>query len=128
LEPLDTAVWYARLARKDYAVGMNVQGTGIDDPDVMFFENYVCGSERNYTAYCNPELEKMFHQQSMMKDQMARRQLVWEIDRKLQEDGARPVVYQSQGGTCWWPYVKGLKLAVNSIYNHWRFEDVWLDR
>ena len=128
LEPLDSAVWYARLARKDYAVGMNVQGTGIDDPDVMFFENYLCGSERNYTGYCNPELEKLYHQQSMMRDQDARRQLVWDIDRKLQEDGARPVVYQSQGGTCWWPHVKGLKLAVNSIYNHWRFEDVWLER
>ncbi len=128
LEPLDSAVWYARLLRKDYAVGMNVQGTGIDDPDVQFFENYLCGSERNYTSYCNPELEKLYHQQSMMKDQDARRQLVWQIDRTLQEDGARPVVYQSQGGTCWWPYVKGLKLAVNSIYNHWRFEDVWLDR
>jgi len=24
--------------------------------------------------------------------------------------------------------VKGVKLAVNTIYNHWRFEDVWLDR
>jgi peptide/nickel transport system substrate-binding protein len=128
LEPLDSAVWYTRLLRKDYSVGMNVQGTGIDDPDVMLFENYLCGSERNYTAYCNPELEKLFHQQSMMKDQDARRKLVWEIDRKLQEDGARPVVYQLQAGTCWWPYVKGLKLAVNSIYNHWRFEDVWLDR
>jgi peptide/nickel transport system substrate-binding protein len=128
LEPLDSAVWYARLLRKDYAVGMNVQGTGIDDPDVMFFENYLCGSERNYTSYCNPELEKLFHQQSMMKDQDARKKIVWDIDRKLQEDGARPIVYQSQGGTCWWPYVKGLKLAVNSIYNHWRFEDVWLDR
>ena len=128
LEPLDSAVWYARLLRKDYAVGMNVQGTGIDDPDVMFFENYLCGAERNYTAYCNPELEKLFHQQSMMQDQDARRKIVWEIDQKLQEDGARPVVYQSQGGTCWWPRVKGLNLAVNSIYNHWRFEDVWLDR
>jgi peptide/nickel transport system substrate-binding protein len=128
LEPLDSSVWYARLARKDYAVGMNVQGTGIDDPDVMFFENYTCGSERNYTAYCNPELEKLFHKQSQMTDFQARRQLVWEIDRQLQEDGARPIVYQSQGGTCWWPQVKGLKLAVNSIYNHWRFDDVWLDR
>jgi peptide/nickel transport system substrate-binding protein len=128
LEPLDSAVWYARLLRKDYAIGMNVQGTGIDDPDVMFFENYLCGSERNYTNYCNPELEKVFHQQSMMKDIDARRKIVWEIDRKLQEDGARPIVYQQKGGTCWWPYVKGLKLAVNSIYNHWRFEDVWLDR
>ncbi len=128
LEPLDSSVWYARLLKKDYSVGMNVQGTGIDDPDVMFFENYLCGSERNYTSYCNPELEKLFHQQSQMKDQDARRKIVWEIDRRLQEDGARPVVFQSQGGTCWWPQVKGLKLAVNSIYNHWRFEDVWLDR
>jgi len=128
LEPLDSSVWYARLARKDYFVGMNVQGTGINDPDVMFFENYTCNSERNYTAYCNPELEKLFHQQSMMTDVEQRKKLVWDIDKKLQEDGARPVVYQGQGGTCWWPQVKGLKLAVNSIYNHWRFEDVWLDR
>ncbi len=32
------------------------------------------------------------------------------------------------GATCWRPEVKGVKLAVNTIYNHWRFEDVWLDR
>ena len=128
LEPLDTSVWYARLLKKDYSVGMNVQGTGIDDPDVMFFENYTCNSERNYTAYCSPELEKLFHQQSKMKDMEARRKLVWQIDRTLQEDGARPIVYQAQGGTCWWPHVKGLHLAVNSIYNHWRLDDAWLER
>ena len=68
------------------------------------------------------------HKQSMMKDFEARRTVVWEIDRQLQEDGARPIVYQSQGGTCWWPQVKGMKLATNSIYNHWRFDEVWLDR
>ncbi|MBN8907586.1 MAG: hypothetical protein J0H99_13360 [Rhodospirillales bacterium] len=128
LEPLDSSVWYARLARKDYTVGMNVQGTGIDDPDGMFFENYTCGSERNYTGYCNRDVEAMFHRQSMMTDIDARRKLVWEIDKTLQEDGARPVIYHEKGGTCWWPQVKGLKLAVNSIYNRWRFEDVWLDR
>lgn len=128
LEVLDSSVWYAKMLRKDYAVGMNVQGTGIDDPDVQFFENYKCGSERNYTGYCNPELEKLYLQQSRMTDFDARRKLVWEIDKQLQEDGARPVIYQSQGATCWWPHVKGLKLAVNSIYNHWRFDDVWLER
>ena len=128
LEVLDSSVWYARMVRKDYAVGMNVQGTGIDDPDVQFFENYTCNSERNYTAYCNPELEKLYRQQSAITDFETRKKLVWEIDKKLQEDAARPVIYQSQGATCWWPHVKGLKLAVNSIYNHWRFDDVWLER
>ena len=31
-------------------------------------------------------------------------------------------------GTCWRPELKGLNLQVNSIYNGWRMEDVWLDR
>jgi peptide/nickel transport system substrate-binding protein len=128
LEPLDTPVWYARMARKDYAVGMNVQGIGIDDPDVVFYETFSCGSERNYTNYCNPVLQKMFDQQSVMTDQAKRRSLVWEIDKRLQEDGARPVIYHGRSATCWQPAVKGLNLAVNTIYNHWRFEDVWLDR
>ena len=128
LEPLDTAVWYNRMARKDFTVGMNVQGVGIDDPDVVFYETFSCGSERNYTNYCSPEIEKLFEQQSRMTDREARKKLVWEIDKKLQEDGARPVIQHDWGATCWRPYVKGLNLAVNTIYNHWRFEDVWMDR
>ncbi|HEX2887379.1 ABC transporter substrate-binding protein [Vineibacter terrae] len=128
LEPLDTPVWYARMARKDYSVGMNVQGVGIDDPDVVFYETFSCGSERNYTNYCNPELEKLFDQQSVMTDQAKRRALVWEIDKRLQEDGARPVIFHGRAATCWQPAVKGINLAVNTIYNHWRFEDVWLDK
>ncbi len=128
LEPVETAVWYNRLIKKDYAVGMNIQGVGIDDPDVVFYETYSCGSERNYTNYCNPETEKLFDQQSRMADIGARQKLVWEIDKKLQEDGARPVIQHGQGATCWRPELKGIKLATNTIYNHWRFEDVWLDR
>ena len=128
LEPLETAVWYNRMAKKDYTVGLNVQGVGIDDPDVVFYETFHCGSQRNYTNYCNPETEKLFDQQSRMTDIEARKKLVWEIDRKLQEDGARPVIQHDWGATCWRPEVKGVKLAVNTIYNHWRFEDVWLDR
>src|ERR1700704_6303540 len=128
LEPLDTAVWYNRMARKDFTVGLNVQGVGIDDPDVVFYETFSCGSERNYTNYCSPEIEKLFEQQSRLPDNEARHKLVWEIDKKLQEDGARPVIQHDWGATCWRPEVKGLNLAVNTIYNHWRFEDVWIDR
>ena len=61
-------------------------GVGADDPDAQFYENYACGSQRNYTGYCNPDLQKMFEQQSMEADQEKRKRLVWEIDRRLQED------------------------------------------
>ena len=30
--------------------------------------------------------------------------------------------------TCWNPQVKGLTLMVNSLFNGWRMEDVWLDQ
>ena len=40
----------------------------------------------------------------------------------------RPILYHMRAATCWRPEVKGMKLQVNSIYNNWRMEDVWLDR
>jgi peptide/nickel transport system substrate-binding protein len=128
LEPVETANWFPKLARKDYQIGLNNTGSGVDDPDQQFFENYGCGSERNYTGYCNPELEKLFVEQSETADREKRRHLVWEIDKKLQEDGARPIIYHTRAATCMQPQVKGLTVMVNSQYNGWRMEDVWLDR
>jgi peptide/nickel transport system substrate-binding protein len=128
LEPVETANWFPKLARKDYQIGLNNTGSGVDDPDQQFFENYGCGSERNYTAYCSPELEKLFVEQSTLADRDKRKRLVWEIDKKLQEDGARPIIYHVRLGTCRQPRVKDLTIMANSQYNGWRMEDVWLDR
>src|SRR5215213_4697313 len=128
LETIETTNWQAKVTRKDYTIGMNNTGSAVDDPDQQFFENYACGSPRNYNAYCNPELDKKFVEQSIMADQEQRRKLVWEIDRRLQEDGARPIVFHARGATCMQPYVKGVTIMVNSIYNGWRFEDAWLDK
>ena len=68
LDVVETANWFAKVARKDYAVGLNLTGNAVDDPDQSFYENYACGSERNYTEYCNQDLEKLFDQQSMEAD------------------------------------------------------------
>jgi peptide/nickel transport system substrate-binding protein len=128
LEPVDTTQWYPRVMRKDFTVGLSVTEAGVDDPDQQFYENYVCGAERNYTGYCNPEVDKLVDQQSMEPTQEKRERLVWEIERRLAEDGARPVIFYPRGGTCRQPWVKGLTIMVNSIYNGWRYEDVWLDK
>src|SRR5207248_5758627 len=91
LEVVETANWFPKIARKDFVLAANLSGSGVDDPDAYFYEHYACGSERNYTNYCNPELEKMYDQQSMEPDQEKRKKLVWEIDRILTEDAARPI-------------------------------------
>ena len=128
LELTETATWVPKLIKKDYVVGMNVLGAAADDPDVVFLQNHVCGSARNYTGHCDPALDKKMEAQSMERDPLRRLQMVHEIDQALQEQLARPVIYHRRGGTCWQPWVKGLTLMVNSQYNGWRMEDVWLDR
>jgi peptide/nickel transport system substrate-binding protein len=128
LETVDTVNWYPKVMRKDYTVGMNVTESEVDDPDVLYYENYACGAARNYTAYCNPAVDKLIDQQSIETDQVKRKQLVWEIERKLVEDDARPIIFFPRGAVCRQPQLKGFSLMVNSIYNGQRFEDLWLDK
>jgi len=128
LETVDTTRWYPKVMRKDYTVALNLTGSTVDDPDQGLYENYTCGAEGNYNGYCNPEVDKLVDRQSMEPDRQKRKELAWEIERKLAEDEARPIIYYNRGGVCWRPEVKGLTIMVNSIYNGWRMEEVWLDR
>jgi len=128
LNPIDTTQWYPTLMRKDYKIGMNITETAVDDPDVAFYENYVCGSPRNYTNYCNPEVDKLVERQSAETNMEKRKKLVWEIERKLIEDDARPILFYNRAANCRMPRLKGLTTMVNSIYNSSRFEDLWLEQ
>jgi len=128
LDTVDTTNWYPEIMRKEYALGLNITESGLDDPDPAFYENYVCGAPRNYTGYCNPDADKLVDRQSMESDVEKRRQLVWEIEKKLAEDDARPILFYPRGAVCRQPELRGLTLMVSSIYNGQRFEDLWLDK
>src|SRR5215213_4092938 len=128
LNPIDTAQWYPTLTRKDFKIAMNVTETAVDDPDVAFYENFACGSQRNYTAYCNSEVDKLIDKQSAETNVEKRKKIVWEIEKKLIEDDARPILFYTKAANCRMPRLKGLTTMVNSNYNSWRFEDLWLDR
>jgi len=127
LEQVESAVWFAKLTRGDYELGANLTGVSVDDPDANFYENYVCGSPRNYSQYCNPEVDRMIDQQSQTLDQVTRRRLVAEIQKRLELDGARPILGWSNDYYAMWPYVKNL-IPHQSVYNYARFQEVWLDR
>jgi peptide/nickel transport system substrate-binding protein len=127
LDVVDTAQWYNKVTRRDYSVGLNLTGSSVDDPDVNLVENYSCKSERNYTQYCNAEVEKLIGQQSREPDVAKRKQLVWDIEKLLVEDVARPIISHGYAATCWHPRVKNFRVFHNSIYNDARLEDVWLD-
>jgi len=95
-------------------------------PDQAFYD--VCGSERNYSGYRNPEVDKLVDEQSAEANPEKCKQLVWKIERILAEAAVRPVIFYPRSATCKQPWVKGLTVMNNSTYNGWRMEDVWMDK
>ena len=128
LEVIDSTIWHAKVQRKEYAVGLNTTGVGVDDPDVNLVENFSCKSDRNYTAYCNSEVDRLIFAQSREIDPAKRKQIVWEAERRIVEDVARPIILHNRAATCFAPYVKGATSHDNSLYNSWRMEEAWLDK
>jgi len=127
LKQLDTGAWFPALARRDYQIGANLTAGGFDDPDAYYYENYKCGASRNYTDYCSEETDKLIDLQSQELDSGKRVKLVWEIQRKLEADVARPMLSWRKEYFAQWPYVKNL-VPHNALYNYGRMQDVWLDR
>jgi peptide/nickel transport system substrate-binding protein len=117
LEPVDTTQWYPRLMRKDYKVGLNVTESEVDDPDAQFYENYSCGALRNYTGYCNKSVDELIDRQSQESNADKRRQLVWQIERKLIEEDARPdILYRLPG-------IPRCGRVIRRAYHVWGMDD-----
>ena len=127
LDLVETGVWHAKMTRREFEMAVNLTGIGPDDPDANLYENFKCGSPRNYSDYCSEEVDKLIEKQSQTTDQQKRLQLVNEIDKRLQLDGARLMLGWSKEYVVMWPFVNNL-VPHQSIYNYGRMQEVWLDK
>jgi len=92
VKQIETAQYFPMLTRREFQIGANLTASGIDDPDGYFFENYKCGAGRNYTDYCDETIDRQIDAQSAELDRAKRLKLVWDIQRKLEADVARPML------------------------------------
>jgi peptide/nickel transport system substrate-binding protein len=127
LKQIETAQWHPLATRKEYQAAPNLTGIGPDDPDANFYENFACGSPRNYTGYCDEQVMKQFDAQSQELDPKKRLAMVIAIQKKLEEDVARPTIDWRLLYNLQWDYVKNL-VPHQSIYNWGRMQEVWLDK
>lgn len=127
LEQVETGVWHPKLTRRDYDMAVNTTGIGPDDPDANLYENFKCGSPRNYSDYCNAEVDRLIDEQSQTADPVKRLKLVQELDARLQLEGARFMLGWGKEYYLMWPYVKNL-VPHQSVYNYGRMQEVWLDK
>ena len=128
IEPKEYTMITGMFMKGAYTMAFERQGSVIDDPDNAFFEGYKCAAVRNYTHYCNREIEAQIDEESATLDPVLRKTRVQALDLRLQQEGARVVLYQGLSNACWHPYVKGFIRPINGNYTHHRMEDVWLDK
>ncbi len=127
LKPIESAQWAPMMTRGEYQIAANRTGTGVDDPDATFYENFGCGSPRNYSQFCSEEVSKLFDQQSQELDPGRRLALVHAIQKKLEDEVARPTLSWRVDAFAFWPHVRNL-VPHQSMYNSGRMQEVWLDR
>ena len=124
LELIDTSRYFPKIMRKEFTVALNLQTSSPEAVELF----YACGASLNWDAYCNKQMDELFQKQSEEADENRRKQILWQIERKLAEDYARPIIFYGRVATCWQPYVKNMTLMVNSVFSGNRREDIWLDR
>jgi peptide/nickel transport system substrate-binding protein len=127
LEVVETGIWYGRLARREFQMAANITGAAPDDPDGTFQEHYACGSPRNYTDYCNKEVEALMVRASEEQNPARRLEAMRDLDRRMQLDGSRPVLGHALDYQLVWPHVRNF-IPHNNIYNYGRLQEVWLER
>ena len=127
LKQVETAQWHPMATRGDYQIGANLTGLGVDDPDANFYENFACGSPRNYSFYCSEHVMKMMEQQSMELDPAKRLALVIAVQKQLEQDAARPTLDQRLDYFTVWPHVKNM-VPHHNIFNFGRMQNVWRDK
>ncbi|MBI3637232.1 MAG: ABC transporter substrate-binding protein [Candidatus Rokubacteria bacterium] len=127
IKQIETAQWHPMVTRREFQIGANITGLGIDDPDANFYENYACGSSRNYGDYCNEQVMKWIDQQSQELDPAKRAALVAQIQRQLEIDAARPTMGWRTDRFAHWPHVKNL-VPHQVIYSCCRMQETWIDK
>jgi peptide/nickel transport system substrate-binding protein len=127
LKQVETAQWHPMATRGDYQIGANLTGLGVDDPDANFYENFACGSPRNYGGYCSELVTKMIEQQSQELDPPKRLAHVVAIQKQLEQDAARPTLDSRLDYFTVWPHVKNM-VPHHNIFNFGRMQEVWRDK
>ncbi len=102
LDVVDTAQWFPKVARKDYSLGLNLTGNAASTSPTSRSTRTMPAAPSGTTPTTATRTSRSCSTSSRKRPTSTKRKkLVWEIDKKLQEDVARPIIFHARTGTCW---------------------------
>jgi peptide/nickel transport system substrate-binding protein len=120
-----------RFNAGDYVTGGLGDASSIYDPDDRFQSSYTGFTTRNFTDWSDPEVDRLFQEQSREQDPEVRKGLVYEMQRVLLRTAPATIeMTQLAWGTI---ISKRLKTEIghyhkcNTLYKCYQNEHVWLE-
>ena len=120
VKQMDSAAWFPALARRYYQIGGNLTAGGFDDPDAYFFENYKCGSSRNYSDYCNEEVDRLIDEASAALSEDERKAKYGRAQQLIAEDAPYIPIWNRVNAIVAQPGLTGLHLGLTGDFQSLR--------
>jgi peptide/nickel transport system substrate-binding protein len=125
---LETARAYQAWSDGDFDTGIHGFWVAGLDPDIVLYEHFYTGSDRNYNRYSKAETDRLIDEMSGTVDPELRKQKAWDVaEIILREHGKHLLGYGSRIGGMQ-PNVGGYMYAINYLYGYgpwYRYEHVY---
>jgi peptide/nickel transport system substrate-binding protein len=122
---LDTAGFRDRIEKGEFQAYTVLEAVQFDDPD-QYYARLICDSVSNLGKYCNPEVDKLFDEQSQTFDPNKRAEITHKMERILLQDVPGDRGFYWKSAMAYWNRVKQWPpLQGTTVYNFGKFEQVW---
>jgi peptide/nickel transport system substrate-binding protein len=127
LDPMDVVQHRGKDVSGDYLISTLGAGYDFDDPIDTFGQTYITNGGRWYQRRSIPELDALFEKQKFIADPVARKKVVWEMDKIAMNDAAYLILHWPNGNPVRWDFVKGHNTTPNARSTNTRMKYTWLD-
>ncbi len=126
---LETARAYQAWSDGDFDVGLHGFWVAGLDADIVLYEHFYTGSDRNYNRYSKVETDRLIDEMSATTDPELRKQRAWDVGEILLRDQAKHIIGNGSRIGGMQPNVGGYMYALNYLYGYgpfWRYDHTYL--
>jgi peptide/nickel transport system substrate-binding protein len=126
---LESARAYEAWGAGDFDVGIHGFWVAGLDPDIVLYEHFYTGSDRNYNRYSKVETDRLIDEMSGTVDPELRKQRAWDVAEVILRDHGKHLVGYGSSMASLRPEVGGYMFAINYLYGYgpWhRYQHVYL--
>ena len=129
LEVVGRAALFPKVARLDYSIWGYWFGQTTNDPDEMWASYFLTDGSRNYLGYSNPEVDRLFVQQSLELDPVERASQNRQLEDIILADLPFAPTVDHKRTLGWWTHAHGFKESRGiTRYTTYRGELWWTSR